>query len=133
MDIPSTKPYLLRAIHEWCSDNGLTPYITVAVDAGVRVPPEFVRDGQITLNIDYDATSHLRIDNETLAFNARFNGAAREILIPVSNVLAIYARENGMGMGFELEKPSEKVKSEKMSDPSPDDTEPERPRLRRVK
>ncbi|MDR2508246.1 MAG: ClpXP protease specificity-enhancing factor [Candidatus Accumulibacter sp.] len=124
MDIPSTKPYLLRAIHEWCSDNGMTPYITVAVDAGVRVPPEFVRDRQITLNIGYDATGHLRIDNETLSFSARFNGVAREILIPIGNVLAIYAKENGMGMGFEPEKPPA---------PSPNDTEPGRPQLRRVK
>jgi stringent starvation protein B len=97
----STKPYLLRAIYEWCTDNGYTPYIAAAVDAHTRVPREFVKNGEIVLNISFTATSGLKIGNDFIDFNARFGGVARDISIPVSNVVAIYARENGQGMAFE--------------------------------
>lgn len=103
MEPPSTKPYLIRALHEWCCDNGFTPYLSVFPDAQARVPREFVRDGQITLNIGLEATGHLRIANEGISFQARFGGVARELYVPISNVAAIYARENGVGMAFDTE------------------------------
>ncbi len=98
----STKPYLLRALYEWCTDNGFTPYIVVSVDARTRVPMEFVTKGEIVLNISFDPTGNLKMDNEMITFKARFGGIAREIQIPVGNVSAIYARENGQGMAFEV-------------------------------
>lgn len=98
--LPSTKPYLVRALHEWCNDHGFTPYLTVAVDEHTVVPREYVKDGEITLNVSYDATGKLRIDNDAVVFTARFNGVAREINVPIGRVVAIYARENGVGMGF---------------------------------
>lgn len=101
--IPSTKPYLLRAIHEWCCDNGFTPYIAVAVDSRCRVPMEFVRDGQIVLNVGPDATHRLQMGNDFIEFQARFGGVARDLSVPLACVAAIYARENGAGMAFDVE------------------------------
>ena len=98
----STKPYLLRALYEWCVDNGLTPYLSVIVDAQTRVPMEYVRDGEIVLNIGPLATSRLHMGNDMIECTARFSGSARELLIPVNAVAAIYARENGQGMSFEV-------------------------------
>lgn len=98
----STKPYLLRAIYEWCTDNGYTPHIAVVVDAQTRVPMQFVKNGEIVLNISFDATSGLKMENDSIHFNARFGGVSREIYVPVANVIAIYARENGQGMAFEV-------------------------------
>jgi stringent starvation protein B len=98
----STKPYLLRAIYEWCTDNGYTPYLAAAVDANTQVPHEFVKNGEIVLNISFTATSGLKMDNDLISFHARFGGVSREILIPVDNIVAIYARENGQGMAFEV-------------------------------
>lgn len=100
----STKPYLLRAIYEWCTDNGFTPYLAVMVDGKTRVPREFVKNGEIVLNISFTATSGLKMENDYIVFNARFGGVSREIVVPVQNVAAIYARENGQGMAFEVEK-----------------------------
>ena len=102
MSETSTKPYLLRALYEWCTDNGYTPYIVVAVDARTHVPAEFVKNGEIVLNISFDATGNLKMDNDFIHFKARFGGVAREIELPVENVSAIYARENGQGMAFEV-------------------------------
>ncbi len=102
MSEPSTKPYLLRAIFEWCSDSGYTPFIAVHVDAHTRVPQEFVKNNEIVLNISPLATSKLQIGNEVLEFQARFGGKARAISVPIANVSAIYARENGHGMAFDL-------------------------------
>ena len=102
-NLPSTKPYLIRAIHEWCSDNGFTPYVAVKVDEWTRVPREFVRDGKIVLNVGYEATGNLQIANDGISFQARFGGVARDISFPIGNVTAIYARENGAGMAFEPE------------------------------
>jgi stringent starvation protein B len=99
-ETPSTRPYLIRALHEWCADNGFSPYIAVQVDASVRVPMEFVKNGEIVLNVSMDATSSLKLGNEFIEFKARFGGVAREIVVPVSHVIAIYARENGQGMAF---------------------------------
>ncbi|RKP45754.1 ClpXP protease specificity-enhancing factor [Pararobbsia silviterrae] len=98
-----TKPYLLRALYEWCTDNGYTPHLAVRVDDRTRVPREFVRDGEIVLNISFEATSGLKMGNEWIDFNARFSGKSHHIEVQVSNVLAIYARENGQGMAFPVE------------------------------
>jgi stringent starvation protein B len=96
----STRPYLLRALYEWCADNGLTPYVAAYVDETVKVPREHVKNSEIVLNISMDATSNLQIGNEVLTFKARFGGVAREIIVPIDHVIAIYARENGQGMAF---------------------------------
>lgn len=101
-EIPSTKPYLIRAIHEWCLDQGYTPYLAVSVDARTRVPREHVNDGQIVLNLGPEATHQLVMGNELITFSARFNGVAQALSIPVENIAAIYARENGQGMAFEV-------------------------------
>jgi len=103
MTTVSTKPYLIRAIHEWCVDQGFTPYLAAVVDSNTLVPPGAARDGQIVLNVGYDATHELSIGNELITFQARFGGVAHSLAIPVGNVVAIYARENGQGMAFEVE------------------------------
>jgi stringent starvation protein B len=105
MSETSTKPYLLRAIYEWCTDNGYTPYIAAMVDRQTCVPKEFVKNGEIVLNIGFTATSGLKMDNDLIHFSARFGGISRDIVVPVNNVVAIYARENGQGMAFEVPKP----------------------------
>lgn len=96
----STRPYLIRALHDWCTDNGFTPYVAVYVDASVKVPPEYVKNNEIVLNVGFEATSGLKLGNELIEFRARFGGAAREIAVPIDHVVAIYARENGQGMAF---------------------------------
>jgi stringent starvation protein B len=143
MELPSTKPYLLRAIWEWCCDNGFTPHIAVTVDSRTRVPREFVRDGQIVLNLGPDATNKLQIGNEFIDFQARFGGVARDLSVPVEQVSAIYARENGAGMAFELdtEVVFEEVEGEaEVTEPAPPEEPPEpprpeggRPKLQRIK
>jgi stringent starvation protein B len=95
-----TRPYLIRALHEWCVDNGFTPLITVRVDAHTRVPKEHVKDNEIVLNLSFDATSGLKLGNDYIEFKARFSGVARDILVPINRVIAIYARENSQGMAF---------------------------------
>jgi stringent starvation protein B len=142
MELPSTKPYLLRAIWDWCCDNGFTPYIAVQVDGRTRVPREFVRDGQIVLNVGPDATNKLQLGNELIEFQARFGGVARELSIPVAQVSAIYARENGAGMAFEPEaqdgdarQAAEASMEDPASAPDPDMPRPEggRSHLQRIK
>ena len=96
----STRPYLIRALHDWCTDNGFTPYIAVAVGAGVQVPMEYVKNNEIVLNVGFEATSSLSLGNESIEFKARFGGLSREIRVPIDHVVAIYARENGQGMAF---------------------------------
>jgi stringent starvation protein B len=100
LESTSTRPYLIRALYDWCTDNGFTPYVAVLADDTVQVPREYVKNGEIVLNISYDATSSLKLGNEFIEFKARFAGIAREIMVPVNRVLAIYARENGQGMAF---------------------------------
>jgi len=99
----STKPYLIRAIHEWACDSGLTPYLSVKVDGNTRVPAEHVRNGEIVLNVAYDATHKLTIGNTVIQFSARFGGVSRECSIPVDAVTGIFARENGQGLFFQAE------------------------------
>ena len=96
----STRPYLIRALHDWCTDNGFTPYLAVFVTAGVQVPMEYVKNNEIVLNVGFEATSSLKLGNEFIEFKARFGGVSREIVVPVDHVVAIYARENGQGMAF---------------------------------
>lgn len=98
-----TKPYLLRALYEWCTDNGFTPHIAVRVDQRTRVPRTFVNNGEIVLNISFEATTQLQMGNEWIEFSARFSGKSHKIEVPVTNVLAIYARENGQGMAFPVD------------------------------
>ena len=99
----STKPYMLRAMHEWCVDNNLTPHLMVAVNSQTRVPMAYVKDGEIVLNINYTATKDLYMDNDSLVFSARFGGVSQNIYVPMNAVKGIFARENGQGMFFELE------------------------------
>ncbi len=129
----STKPYLLRAIYEWCVDNGYTPYVSVVVDAQTRVPREYVRDGEIVLNIGPLATSKLHMGNDVIECSARFSGAARELSIPVASVAAIYAKEKGQGMSFEVERKAAPAAAPEAPPPEPDKPSGGRPALRRVK
>lgn len=99
----STKPYFIRALYEWCNDNGHTPFVVVWVNKHTRVPLQFVQDNQITLNIGINAVKDLIIDNEWLSFNARFGGVAQDVVAPIGHVIGIFARETGEGMGFEVE------------------------------
>ncbi|OZI36878.1 ClpXP protease specificity-enhancing factor [Bordetella genomosp. 10] len=141
----STKPYLIRALHEWCTDNGYTPYIVVQVNARTMVPPAHVRDGQITLNIGNLATNQLRLGNDLIEFQARFSGIVEDVSVPVGAVSAIYARETGAGMGFEVQADEPAAEGEnpvadtpagqtepRGDEPPPDDPPP-RPRLTIVK
>ncbi len=148
-EIP-TKPYLLRALFEWCVDNGYTPHIAVRVDSRAQVPAEYVRNGEITLNISPTAVHKLQLGNELIEFSARFGGVARQISVPVAAVYALYARETGHGMTFEIDEPKPALQSQAEAEdatppaalpapaPTPDDTPPRpsggtRPTLRRVK
>ena len=109
LESTSTRPYLIRALYDWCTDNGLTPYVAVLVDDSVQVPREYVKNGEIVLNISFDATSSLKLGNDFIEFKARFAGSAREIMVPVNRVIAIYARENGQGMAFPVPVPGSGV------------------------
>jgi len=99
----STKPYLLRALFEWCVDNGYTPHIAVRVDSRTQVPAEYVKNGEITLNISPNAVHKLQMGNELVEFSARFGGVARQLSVPVANIYALYARETGHGMTFDVD------------------------------
>jgi stringent starvation protein B len=143
MELPSTKPYLLRAIWEWCCDNGFTPYIAVQVDGRTVVPREFIKDGQIVLNIGPDATNKLNIGNDLIEFQGRFGGVARQLSVPVGQVSAIYSRENGAGMAFEIDADAigsdvavaEELAEKASDEPPPEPPRPEggRPKLQRIK
>lgn len=136
----STKPYLVRAIFEWCVDQGLTPYITVVVGPRTRVPREFVREGQIVLNIGPDATNQLLLGNEEITFQARFNGVAFPVVVPIDAVAAIYAKENSQGMAFDAqpqartpEGSAESASEVESESPEPAPPPPGRPHLTRIK
>jgi stringent starvation protein B len=115
----STRPYLIRALHDWCTDNGFTPYIAVFVDAGVQVPLEYVKNHEIVLNVGFEATTGLKLGNEFIEFKARFGGVARDIVVPVDHVVAIYARENGQGMAFPVPTPASSAGPEPAAEPGP--------------
>ena len=116
LESTSTRPYLIRALYDWCTDTGLTPYVAVLVDDSVQVPREYVKNGEIVLNISFDATSSLKLGNDSIEFKARFAGSAREIMVPINRVIAIYARENGQGMAFPVGVPGT---GDEVSRPSP--------------
>jgi stringent starvation protein B len=130
-DIPSNKPYLIRALHQWCTDFGFTPFMAVFVDSSVEVPMEFVKKDEIVLNLSVEACHQLNLDNDWISFQARFGGIPRKIMVPVTHVLAIYARENGQGMSF----PFDASQSNKPKESSEDAEKPKasRPSLTIVK
>ncbi len=136
----TTTPYLIRAIYEWCCDNGHTPYIAVKVDETTKVPMEYVKDGEIVLNVGMDATRNLKIGNDLIQFSARFSGVSREISVPVGSVAGIFAKETGHGLAFQTS-PSlpapidEPVKTEigLPEDPRPTKPSGGRPRLQVIK
>lgn len=113
----STRPYLIRALHDWCTDNGFTPYLAVYVDRSVQVPQEYVKNNEIVLNVSFEATSQLQLGNEFVEFKARFGGIAREIVVPIDHVIAIYARENGQGMAFPVPSVLSAADAEEGGDP----------------
>lgn len=123
-ELISTKPYMIRAMHEWCVDNNLTPHLIVAVDSKTRVPMAYVKEGGIVLNINYSATKDLHIDNDSIVFSARFGGVSQNIYVPISAVKGIFARENGQGMFFEMEEDGSDV-AEGVSSERADDAEAE--------
>jgi len=140
----STKPYLIRAIYDWCTDSGFTPYVAVAVDESVRVPVDFVKNGEIVLNVSALATSRLLIDNDAISFQARFAGVPRDVYVPMGRVIAVYARENGQGMAFDvpraMSQPAPRAVEGPVVElpPAPEPPQPpkpsaDRPRLTRVK
>ncbi|MBU3597129.1 ClpXP protease specificity-enhancing factor [Polynucleobacter bastaniensis] len=118
-DIPSNKPYLIRALHQWCTDFGFTPFMAVFVDSSVEVPMEFVKKDEIVLNLSLEACHQLNLDNDWISFQARFGGVPRKIIVPVSHVLAIYARENGQGMSF----PFDATQAGKLEEDAPENAE----------
>jgi len=118
MQETSTKPYLLRALYEWCVDNGYTPHLAVKVDSRSQVPSEYVRNGEITLNVSPTAVHKLQMGNELIEFSARFAGVARQISVPVAAVHALYARETGHGMTFEIDAPKPAVQAAAESEPT---------------
>ena len=125
----STRPYLIRALHDWCTDNGFTPYIAVFVDETVRVPKEYVKNNEIVLNVGFEATSALKLGNETIEFKARFGGSSREIIVPIDHVIAIYARENGQGMAFPMPSDSQSNAPAAAGTETPAVSTPRGPRL----
>jgi len=129
----STKPYLIRALHEWCSDSGLTPYISVQVNAATRVPAEYVKNGEIVLNVAYDATHRLTIGNDLIQFAARFNGVSRECSVPIEAVTGIFAKENGQGMLFPREAAGEAASAPTSPDTPPAPTNGGKPKLQIIK
>ncbi|MEY4495623.1 MAG: hypothetical protein RL744_687 [Pseudomonadota bacterium] len=131
-DIPSNKPYLIRALHQWCTDFGFTPFMAVFVDSNVEVPMEFVKNDEIVLNLSLEACHQLNLDNDWISFQARFGGVPRKIMVPVSHVLAIYARENGQGMSFPFDA-SQSVKPKDTGSENPEKPKAGRPSLTIVK
>ena len=123
----STKPYFIRAIYEWCSDCGYTPYLSVKVDERTRVPVEYVKAGEIVLNVSLNATRNLTINNELIQFSARFNGVSREVNIPVDRVQGIFARENGQGAFFTVETPAIGAGTASGAVPGAADSDPPKP------
>ena len=133
-DVPSNKPYLIRALHQWCTDFGFTPFIAVFVDARVEVPMEFVKNDEIVLNLSLEACQQLQMENDWISFQARFGGIPQKIMVPVTHVLAIYARENGQGMSFPFDPTQARdLHIADNSDEAPQKPKSSRPSLKIVK
>jgi len=125
----SSRPYLLRALHEWIVDNNLTPYILVdAFTDGVDVPEGFIQDGKIILNISPHSVQHMEMGNEVISFGALFSGISQSISVPIAAILAIYANENGQGMVFNDDEPQQPMPPD-----GPSDSPPKRPALKVIK
>ena len=132
-ETPSTKPYLIRALHQWCTDFGFTPFLAVFVDERVEVPMEFVKNNEIVLNISSEACHQLHIENDWISFQARFGGVPKKVLVPVTHVLAIYARENGQGMSFPFDPETKGPVDKGPGNQEATKTKSERPALKIVK
>lgn len=134
MNETSTKPYLIRAIYDWCADNGYTPYLSVQVDANTRVPVSFVKDGGIVLNISVDAVQNLQLGNEEISCGGRFGGVAHKIVVPIAAVVGIFAKESGQGLAFQgQESTAAAATSHTSSEEPPKEPPPNKPKLRVVK
>ena len=118
------KPYVLRALFEWCVDNGYTPHIAAKVDSKTQVPAEYVKGGEIVLNISPNAVHKLQMGNELVEFSARFGGVARQISLPVANIYALWARETGHGMAFDTDGAKPIVQSKAESEAAPTTARP---------
>lgn len=129
MSVVSTKPYLIRALWQWCVDQGQAPYLVVIPDEHTEVPASHIKDGQITLNLSPEATNQLDIGNEYISFQARFGGVAQSLLVPVGRVLAIFARESNEGLSFEVTA----SEADPPDDTPPPDNTPPKPRFTVVK
>lgn len=139
MSETSTKPYLIRAIYDWCTDNGFTPYLSVRVDVNTRVPMSFVKEGEIVLNISMDAVQSLQLGNDEISCGGRFGGVAHKIIVPVAAVIGIFAKETGQGLAFQgqeqepaTEESDSKITAEQPEEPPPPPSRP-KPHLRVVK
>jgi stringent starvation protein B len=129
-----TKPYLIRAIYDWCTDNGYTPYLSVRVDANTRVPMAYVKDGEIVLNVSMDAVQNLQLGNEEISCGGRFGGVAHKIIIPVAAVIGIFAKESGQGLAFQGQESTPSEPGSSNADGPPEEPPPHgKPRLRLVK
>ena len=134
MNETSTKPYLIRAIYDWCMDNGFTPYLSVRVDVNTRVPMAFVKEGEIVLNISMDAVQNLQLGNEEISCGGRFGGVAHKIVVPVGVVIGIFAKETGQGLAFQGQESTPTVADDTGGDEPPDKPSPHaKPHLRVVK
>ena len=129
----STKPYLIRAIYDWCADSGLTPYLAVRVDEMTRVPLAFVKDGEIVLNLSMDAVRNLHLGNEEITCEGRFGGVPHGIVVPITAVIGIFAKENGQGLAFQGLESEPTPPSDDGGGKPPDNTTRAKPRLRVVK
>jgi stringent starvation protein B len=130
----STKPYLIRAIYDWCTDNGFTPYLSVRVDVNTRVPMSYVKDGEIVLNISMDAVQNLQLGNEEVSCGGRFGGVAHKIVVPVAAVIGIFAKETGQGLAFQGQESAPTEPAATGGDKPPDEPPPHgKPHLRVVK
>jgi stringent starvation protein B len=101
----STKPYLIRAIYDWCTDHGLTPFLAVKVDEHTHVPMNYVNNGEIVLNLSANAAHNLQMGNDEISCGARFGGVAHEIIVPIAAVVGIFAKETGQGLVFHGQEP----------------------------
>ena len=134
MNETSTKPYLIRAIYDWCTDNGYTPYLSVRVDVNTRVPMAYVKEGEIVLNVSMDAVQNLQLGNEEISCGGRFGGVAHKIVVPVSAVIGIFAKESGQGLAFQGQESTPSEPGLATADSPPEEPPPPgRPRLRVVK
>ena len=129
----STKPYLIRAIYDWCADSGLTPYLAVRVDAQTQVPAAYIKDGEIVLNLSMDAVRNLHMGNEEITCGGRFGGVPQQIFVPIAAVIGIFAKETGQGLVFEGQESVPTPPSGDGGDKPTDSPSTSKPHLRVVK